>query len=82
VRGLRSHHGQLELGGGPDLHPDQAEGRGHLSRATDTEHRANAERPALKDAPDKAVRLQHTDQRVAMDCVALVDRIDALARPA
>jgi hypothetical protein len=26
--------------------------------------------------------LQHTDQQTAMDCAALVDRIDALIRPA
>ena len=31
---------------------------------------------------DEAVRLQHTDQRAAMDCAALVDRIDALIRTA
>src|SRR3954466_12335345 len=29
---------------------------------------------------DKAVRLQHTDQQTAMDCIALVNRIDALIR--
>ena len=31
---------------------------------------------------DKAVRLQHTDPQTAMDCTALVNRIDALIRPA
>jgi hypothetical protein len=31
---------------------------------------------------DKAVRLQHTDQQTAMECAALVNRIDALIRPA
>ena len=31
---------------------------------------------------DKAVRLQHTDQQTAMDCIALVYRINALIRPA
>ena len=29
---------------------------------------------------DKAVRLQHTDPRTAMECAALVNRIDALIR--
>ena len=29
---------------------------------------------------DKAVRLPHTDQQTAMECAALVDRIDALIR--
>jgi hypothetical protein len=31
---------------------------------------------------DKAVRLRHTGQQTAMDCTALIDRIDALIRPA
>ena len=31
---------------------------------------------------DEAVRLQHTDQQTATDCLALIDRIDALIRPA
>jgi hypothetical protein len=31
---------------------------------------------------DATVRLQHTNQQTAMDCTALVDRIDALVRPA
>jgi hypothetical protein len=31
---------------------------------------------------DKAVRLPHTDPQTAMECAALVDRIDALIRPA
>jgi hypothetical protein len=31
---------------------------------------------------DKAIRLQHTDQQTAMDCATLVNRIDALIRPA
>jgi hypothetical protein len=52
MRGLRRHHGQLELAGGPDLHADQAEGRGHLSIAMDTKHRLIAGLLALKDAPD------------------------------
>jgi hypothetical protein len=30
----------------------------------------------------EAVRLQHADQVTATDCVALVDRIDELIRPA
>ena len=30
----------------------------------------------------EAVRLQHSDQQTALDCAALVDRIDALVRPA
>ena len=29
---------------------------------------------------DKAVRLQHTDPQTAMDCIALVNRIDVLIR--
>ena len=31
---------------------------------------------------NEAVRLQHADQATATDCAALVDRIDALIRPA
>jgi len=31
---------------------------------------------------DEAARLQHTDQQTAMDCIALVDRINALIQPA
>ncbi len=31
---------------------------------------------------DKAVRLPHTDPQTAMECAALVNRIDALIRPA
>jgi hypothetical protein len=31
---------------------------------------------------DEAARLQHTDQVTAMNCAALVDRIDMLIRPA
>jgi hypothetical protein len=31
---------------------------------------------------NEAVRLQHADQASATDCAALVDRIDALIRPA
>jgi hypothetical protein len=31
---------------------------------------------------NEADRLQHTDLPTATDCVALVDRIDALIRPA
>jgi hypothetical protein len=52
MRGLRRHHGQLELDGGSQLHADQAKGRRHLSSAMDTEHRVIAELLALKDAPD------------------------------
>jgi hypothetical protein len=38
-----------------------------------------AARPQLAD---RAARLQHTDQQVATDSISLVDRIDALIRPA
>jgi hypothetical protein len=31
---------------------------------------------------NEAARLQHTDQVMATDCAALVDRIDELVRPA
>jgi hypothetical protein len=31
---------------------------------------------------DEAARLHHTDQQTAMDCIALVYRINALIRPA
>jgi hypothetical protein len=31
---------------------------------------------------DEADRLEHTDQKTATDCLALIDRIDALIRPA
>jgi hypothetical protein len=31
---------------------------------------------------DVADRLQHSDQRTATDCLTLIDRIDALVRPA
>jgi len=31
---------------------------------------------------DETVRLRHTDQQTAMDCTILIDRIDALIRPA
>ena len=31
---------------------------------------------------NETVRLQHTDQQTAMDCTGLIDRIDALIRPA
>jgi hypothetical protein len=31
---------------------------------------------------DETVWLQHTDQQTAMDCTILIDRIDALIRPA
>jgi hypothetical protein len=31
---------------------------------------------------NEADRLQHTDEKTATDCAALVDRIDALIRPA
>jgi hypothetical protein len=40
------------------------------------------ERAARHILSDEAVRLQHIDQVTAMDCAALVDRIDALVRPA
>jgi hypothetical protein len=40
------------------------------------------ERAARHILFDEAVRLQHIDQVTAMDCAALVDRIDALVRPA
>jgi hypothetical protein len=29
---------------------------------------------------DEAIRLRHTDQHVAMDCIALMNRINALIR--
>jgi hypothetical protein len=31
---------------------------------------------------DEAARLQHTDQQTGMDCIALIDCINALIRPA
>jgi hypothetical protein len=31
---------------------------------------------------NETVRLQHTDQQTAMECTGLIDRIDALIRPA
>ena len=31
---------------------------------------------------DEADRLQHADQRTATECLTLIDRIDALVRPA
>ena len=31
---------------------------------------------------DEADRLQHTDQKTAMECLTLIDRIDTLIRPA
>ena len=31
---------------------------------------------------DEADRLQHTDQTTATECLTLIDRIDALIRPA
>jgi hypothetical protein len=31
---------------------------------------------------DEADRLQHADQRTATECLTLIDRIDALIRPA
>ena len=43
---------------------------------------AIGERAARHMLFDEAVRLQQTDQRTAMDCLTLVDRIDALVRPA
>jgi hypothetical protein len=43
---------------------------------------AIGERVARHVLSDEAARLQHTDQQTAIDCAALVDRIDALVRPA
>jgi hypothetical protein len=43
---------------------------------------AIGERVARHMLFDEAVRLQHTDQATAVDCAALVDRIDELIRPA
>jgi hypothetical protein len=43
---------------------------------------AIGERAARHMLRDEAVRLQHTDQVTAMNCAALVDRIDELIRPA
>jgi hypothetical protein len=43
---------------------------------------AIGERAARHMLTDEAARLQHTDQATATDCAALVDRIDALIRPA
>jgi hypothetical protein len=43
---------------------------------------AIGERAARHMLFDEAVRLQHTNQQMATDCAALVDRIDALVRPA
>ena len=43
---------------------------------------AIGERAARHMLSDEAARLQHTDQVTAMNCAALVDRIDALIRPA
>ena len=43
---------------------------------------AIGERAARHMLFDGAARLQHTDQQTAIDCAALVDRIDALVRPA
>jgi hypothetical protein len=31
---------------------------------------------------DETVRLRHTGQQTAMDCIAMIDRIDVLIRPA
>ena len=31
---------------------------------------------------NEAARLQHADQRTATECLTLIDRIDALIRPA
>jgi hypothetical protein len=42
---------------------------------------AIGERAARHMLFDGAARLQHTDQQTAIDCAALVDRIDALIRP-
>jgi hypothetical protein len=43
---------------------------------------AIGERAARHMLFDEAVRLQHTDQATAVDCAALVNRIDELIRPA
>ena len=43
---------------------------------------AIGERAARHMLFDEAVRLQQTDRQTAMDCLTLVDRIDALVRPA
>ena len=43
---------------------------------------AIGERAARHMLFDEAARLQHTDQVTAMNCAALVDRIDMLIRPA
>jgi len=43
---------------------------------------AIGERAARHMLFDGAARLQHTDQQTAIDCAALVDRIDAPIRPA
>ena len=40
------------------------------------------ERAARHMLFDEATRLQHTDYATSTDCAALVDRIDALIRPA
>lgn len=40
------------------------------------------ERAARHMLFDEAARLQHTDHATSTDCAALVDRIDALIRPA
>jgi len=43
---------------------------------------AIGERAVRHMLSDEADRLRQTDQQTAMDCTALVDRIDALIRPA
>jgi hypothetical protein len=43
---------------------------------------AIGERAARHMLCDEAARLQHTDEKTATDCAALVDRIDELIRPA
>src|SRR4051812_961322 len=43
---------------------------------------AIGERAARHMLCDEAARLQHIDLPAALDCAALVDRIDALIRPA
>ena len=43
---------------------------------------AIGERAARHMLCDEAVRLQHSDLPMATDCAALLDRIDALIRPA
>jgi len=43
---------------------------------------AIGERAARHMLSDEAARLRQTDQQTATDCIALIDHIDALIRPA